>query len=451
MEHVKRLGDRRLIIATDMSVRNAEERWITPTLRYWPDHLETPKVQRVGLYELRSMLDETKPHDRGLGARDSLAAGVLDPVADAVLIIVGPGYPSTHLYQIADHLDRTITPAVVVITDREPVEHARLARGVLQHHGVLVESDKVSPGHLSSALGALMLRQPALERLASELRLGQLSQQQIHDELDRVHIELHKAATLQHEFVRCAAPYTPDVDFGVIYRPATYVSGDIFDIEQLDEHHIGIFLADAVGHGVPAGMLTLFISRSLPKIDGFAGAARVVPPSEALARLNHAYCGRAQGQSRFATAVYGVLNTRTMQMRMATAGHPAPLIVAPNGDVSRPTSDGPLLGVFPDGLFNEVTVDLSDGSRAVFFSDGFEVASPSEGPGAFDVSLASRRHETELANLALAADDREGLAHAVTAMQAKLDTQIGSLHQADDVTAVVIAPRVQPAKGRVAA
>jgi sigma-B regulation protein RsbU (phosphoserine phosphatase) len=246
---------------------------------------------------------------------------------------------------------------------------------------------------------------------------------------------------LQNDFVRCAVPYMPELDFGVVYRPATYVSGDIFDIERLDEHHVAVFIADAVGHGVPAGMLTLFISRSLPKLDGFGGSARIVPPGEALARLNTAYCGRTGTNSRFATAMYGVIDTRDMTMRLAGAGHPAGILVREDGRIERAESSGPLLGIFPEATFGELTIDLSDARSLVLFTDGFELAYPDQGEPGGEMHYEANRYEAELMNMARQAGSREGLIAAIERVQTDLDRQIGSLHQADDVTALVIAPR----------
>jgi sigma-B regulation protein RsbU (phosphoserine phosphatase) len=57
------------------------------------------------------------------------------------------------------------------------------------------------------------------------------------------------------------------MDFGVLYRPAGYVSGDIYNVAKARRPHTGFFIADAVGHGVPAALLTMIISRSLPMLS----------------------------------------------------------------------------------------------------------------------------------------------------------------------------------------
>ena len=51
------------------------------------------------------------------------------------------------------------------------------------------------------------------------------------------------------------------MQFHTLFRPASHVSGDLYDVMRLDEDHIGFYMADAVGHGMPAALLTMFIKR----------------------------------------------------------------------------------------------------------------------------------------------------------------------------------------------
>jgi len=441
--------ERRILIAHDITVRDPERRWIGPLKAFWPGHSSPPRIERLGLYDFRLRLGSVCEDGRGggLSGSESRDGGI----ADAVLLIVGRGFPSTHLFQLVDQLDRSRTPTILVLDDRSDVEIATLGRGLIAGTGLIVENGEVSPGHLASALLTLIERQPAIRKMSEELGIHEAGLKRVHSELERVNGELYAAARLQKAFVRCATPYTPEVDFGIVYRPATYVSGDIFDIERLDDRHIAVLLADAVGHGVQAGLLTLFISRSLPMVDGWGGSMRIVPPAEALKRLNLAYCARGICQSRFATAVYGVLDTQTMRMRLSSAGHPAPLLLRESGAVEHPAAGGPLLGVFPEAEYEDEEIDLSDAHGMVLYTDGFEVAYPPEGRTPGRRVLAEPAHYlSKLRALAEAVGDRNALADAIAAMEAELDAQLGSLHQADDVTAITIAPRREAEVGGVA-
>jgi sigma-B regulation protein RsbU (phosphoserine phosphatase) len=82
----------------------------------------------------------------------------------------------------------------------------------------------------------------------------------------------------------------------------------------------------------------------------------------------------------FATAVYGVLDVNSKQLRLACAGHPPPLLYRPG----TPVRPAPVDGVMPLLLMeiNEVpttVVQMQAGDRLLFYTDGVtERMAPSE-------------------------------------------------------------------------
>jgi len=426
--------DTRLTIVSRLGADATSEAWLEPLQAAWIGG--EPEGRIVGY---RTLCQELSPHDPCEPGQRSLASQV-------VVVLASEERDEHDVYRLLDALRRSITPAVLIVS--EPLAET-LDSAACGEVGVTVLPWDSEPEEIVRVLRTLLDRQPLIDSMSREVRLAQLSQRSIAGELDKLHKELHEAAHMQKQFVQRAVPYIEGLNVGVIFRPATYVSGDLFDIEQLDEHHVSVFLADAVGHGVPAAMLTLFISRALPKIDGTGKSARIVPPGEALARLNHEFCGRPGPTGRFATAMYAVIDTRTMQATIAGAGHPAALVASPSGPLVRVESDGPLLGVFPDGEFGTETVDLSDDGRLVMFTDGFETAFPDEAAGPSKLKMPTDVYIDRLSGLATGFEDSAGLASSLLAFEAELDQQMGSLHRPDDVTALVIAADAKAAHGRL--
>ncbi len=70
----------------------------------------------------------------------------------------------------------------------------------------------------------------------------------------------------------------------------------------------------------PAALLTMLIGRLLPMKDQTHHTHRIVPPGEAMARLNAAYVQRQPDASRLITAIYGVLNVRSGQVHHGVSG-----------------------------------------------------------------------------------------------------------------------------------
>ncbi len=256
-------------------------------------------------------------------------------------------------------------------------------------------------------------------------------------EMARIDEELRLAARLQRSFLpdATALPEVGDIRFHTLWRPAGYVGGDIYDVFRLDERRVGFFLADAVGHGVPAALMTMYIKRSLQTkmIDpGADRGYRILQPAEALEQLNADMLAPSSARDRFATALYGVIDTQTRELTLARGGHPPPLLLRVGGGVERLSPEGGLLGIFPDEPFEEMTVTLGAGDRVVLYSDGFELALR-DPPDRIRGTGNDRRHMERLIAL------RDGDAAAGMAeLEAELDREAGSLSPDDDVTLILL-------------
>ena len=211
------------------------------------------------------------------------------------------------------------------------------------------------------------------------------------------------------------------------------VSGDIYDVARLDEDHVAFFVADAVGHGMPAALLTIFIKRTLETKEILPnGGYRIIPPDEALAHLNNELLSQQLSLCQFVTMIYGILNTKTRTLSWARAGHPLPFLLKTNGEAGELDLDGALLGVFPNEQFPLQTVQLAPGDSVLMYSDGFESAFTDPFAGS-NGGLINDRYRLEFSKLA-GKDPHARFA----AMVGQLDHQEGSLHQRDDLTALMM-------------
>ena len=245
--------------------------------------------------------------------------------------------------------------------------------------------------------------------------------------LEQVEKELRLAARLQRDFLPKRLPDAGRVRFGRLYRPAGHVSGDLYDLRRLDERHAGLYLADAIGHGMPAALLAMFMHVALrtKEIDATSPRGyRLLPPAEAVRRLNATLCEQGLENATFATAAYATIDYETGRVELARAGHPLPMLLRADGTSEEIGGDGALLGVLPDEVFEPVTVDLSPGDKLVLFTDGVETAFVE--PGAAPDLDAWRR----------AVHDRRDLPAAE--MLADLDRATGGRAAEDDVTVLTV-------------
>jgi sigma-B regulation protein RsbU (phosphoserine phosphatase) len=193
---------------------------------------------------------------------------------------------------------------------------------------------------------------------------------------------------------------------------------------------VAFFLADAVGHGVPAALLTMAITRSLQprNFDHF-------DPCTALKKLNDELSRHPSGTHRFATAICGTLDLATSKLTIAGAGHPYPLLIEPSG-VRLLETEGPMLGVFEDAEFTEVSVTLTPEQTLLIHSDGLEA------------SLEAHQMNVPTLARAFAEDPDVSVHRCMEQLETLLDGGVGSLHQQDDVTLLALrrAPIAAPLK-----
>jgi sigma-B regulation protein RsbU (phosphoserine phosphatase) len=185
--------------------------------------------------------------------------------------------------------------------------------------------------------------------------------------------EQRLAARIQQDFLPKSMPEVGSTRFHAIFRPAGYVSGDLYDVTRIDESHVGIYVADAVGHGMPAALLTMFMRNALVTKQITPDGYRLLEPGETLARLNESLRSPQLASSSFATALYARVNCLTGEVRFARGGHPGPVVIKRDGTLIELDADGGLLGVFDDAQWEVVAHTLEPGDRLLIYTDGIEV------------------------------------------------------------------------------
>jgi hypothetical protein len=222
---------------------------------------------------------------------------------------------------------------------------------------------------LVTRLAVLLEMGPALDTLHRGLLATRRSGQ---NTTRRYLGQLRLASQVQRQFLPETLPALGRVTCDVLFRPVDYVSGDIYDVHRLDEDHVGIALADASGHGIPAALLTMYIKRALRGKEIEQGRYRILAPDEVLTRLNEDLVDAQLTECPFVAAVYAVLNTETLELSLARGGAPFPLLRTADGEVHAIESPGGVVGVAPDETFEARQVQLEPGDSVLIYSDGIE-------------------------------------------------------------------------------
>lgn len=346
----------------------------------------------------------------------------------AAVVVVGPDpVPGDALSRIVDDAASEARPVIALVGPARAAQPP--ASGI-----TLALDAQLGPDHLVTALRALLARQRDFERLRGEMTLAARFSGGLRHEMERLQDELQLAASVQREFLPRSLPSVGPFSTAALWRPASYVSGDIYSVVRLDEHHIGAFLLDAVGHGVPAALLTLVISRGLQtkEIDG--NSYRILQPSESLAKVNSDMVARGGKSTRFATAVYAVLDTRTGRVSISSAGHLPAIHARADGSLEMIEGAGSLLGIFEGESYPQRELMLGPGEMLLLYSDGFEQAWPEPGQDPSEPRMPNLVY-VDVFRQALAAGTAQGFADAVAL---RLDAVVREFPQTDDLTLVCI-------------
>ena len=183
-------------------------------------------------------------------------------------------------------------------------------------------------------------------------------------------IQLKMAGQVQRAFLPASLPNSDKLRWAAVYQPADWVSGDIYDAARLDEQHIGFYIADAVGHSMPAALLTMFLKQALVMRQTVGDDYHIFGPQEVIKNLNLKMVEQRLGSSLFATCCYCLLNIRTMQLTYARAGHPYPVLIKKNQPPKQLKIHGGLLGIFEQSDFDQETIQLAAGDKLFIYSDG---------------------------------------------------------------------------------
>ncbi len=217
-----------------------------------------------------------------------------------------------------------------------------------------------------------------LERNALESQLAAYA-----EELRRKNAEMEAELKMARELQRAYLPEQhrrfpaagragSEIHLSYRYQPASKIGGDFFDIVEISETEIGVFICDVMGHGVRAALVSAILRglvEELKPVAGNAGAFLSAVNRGLLSSLAHAE------DQIFATGFYMVLDLARQELHFANAGHPSPLCLNRATGTATPIRPpnrgcGPVLGMFGGARYEVFHKALGPEDLLVLFTDG---------------------------------------------------------------------------------
>lgn len=181
---------------------------------------------------------------------------------------------------------------------------------------------------------------------------------------DQLNHELESAARMQRLLLPERLPSLDGFTAGAHYQTSRHAGGDYYDAFVAGPGQVGLIVADVSGHGAPAAIVMAMLRATLHALPVRND------PSDVLDSLNRQFAYLWES-AMFATAIYATFDLAARRLRVACAGHPAPLLFRRQQGVCTLTVEAvPPLLMMDLGKIPCVEHEIAPGDRFVFYTDG---------------------------------------------------------------------------------
>src|SRR5438067_926717 len=247
------------------------------------------------------------------------------------------------------------------------------------------------------------------------------------NEKKRLDHDLEIARDIQRILLPEKSPAIPGFEIAGLNIPARQVSGDYFDYIRVDEHRLGVAIADVSGKGVPASLI-MAICRSVLRSQ----APQNPSPADVLKAVNRQLYPDIK-EDMFISMAYLIVDHSTGVVTIARAGHDAPLLYrggVQTVELIKPP--GMVVGIDSGSVFdritNDFTIPMEQDDCLVLYTDGVTEALDAEG---FEFGIDRMIQSVR-------ASARHGASAIIARLIDDVRNFVGAQPQNDDITLITI-------------
>ena len=163
-------------------------------------------------------------------------------------------------------------------------------------------------------------------------------------------------------------PAIPGVAYAGACRQARQLGGDFYDFIAHGDGRLGVVVGDIAGKGIAAA-LSMATLRTLLRSKYETGDSL----TRLLASVNLLF-HESTPSATYSTLFLANYDDKTRCLRYVNCGHPEPLVLHPDGSISKLASTAPAIGLFADWQGLEADVQLSPGDLLAIYTDGITEA-----------------------------------------------------------------------------
>ncbi len=215
--------------------------------------------------------------------------------------------------------------------------------------------------------------QEILARIRASLRARKLrlelegSYRVISEKQEELDAELNSASNFVRTLLPVPGEVTPGIKLSWEFLPSALLGGDLFQVAQWGDDHLGIMVLDMSGHGIGPALRAVSLSMQFTR-EHITSSFPSYDPGEIVTYLNARNPMTDQGE--YFTIWVGVLQLSTRVLRFASAGHPGGILVRDNADSVVLGGKTWPTGFSPDEIYHTHSITLTDRDRLYLFSDG---------------------------------------------------------------------------------
>ncbi len=189
--------------------------------------------------------------------------------------------------------------------------------------------------------------------------------------------ELRLAQRVQHGFLPTRFPRHDRIVFDQYYLTCEVLGGDLYDVFEIDQDHVGLYMADVAGHGVSAALVSGLLKMAVATIrqQRAAGTASLfvdMTKPDVFLRCINQLLEKEIPEGEFITLIYCVFDLLENRMLLASAGHPHPVIYSSQNKSAHWCSimNGSALGVRNNEEYTCTSHAIASGDLVLFYTDG---------------------------------------------------------------------------------
>jgi|GEM_PF-1483431 len=208
------------------------------------------------------------------------------------------------------------------------------------------------------------------ERVRSREEL-RAANEQLTERQRRIDADLEAAADIQRSLLPKEGACSLGMEYAFRFMPSSSIGGDIFNVVCLGPEHVGLYMVDVSGHGVPAALVSVSLAQELAPTGELLmdkSLAQPRQPDAVLRILDGSF--PMERFDKFFSMFYMLYEMTSGTLAYSNAGHPPPLLLRTNGSIELLEEGGTLVGLGLGDAYTGGRLFVDEGDMLLVYTDG---------------------------------------------------------------------------------